>query len=418
MVRPMLVLTKVLLSTSAVLGLGILLPAVSRAGEGAAVEKYLMEGKLADAEAAMQGAIEKSPEDQDARFSLGVVQFLQAVEGLGQSLHQYGALQTRARMIPLLRMPVPGNEAPEEISYQDARAMVESFHAGLERAEASLAAVDTSQPVKLPLHVGLIRLDLDGDGEASEREMFADILVNYLGPIDPSTAQGFVIGFDNGDVHWLRGYCHLLMAVCDFELAHDFEEPFNHSAQLFFPKAKTPYAFLQKEKPARGMFDSILDVIAMIHLIDLPVIDKPRMEESLKHLESMVAQSQKSWDLILAEKDNDHEWIPSPEQRSVIPNVKVTGEMIDAWRSFLAETDALLQGKKLIPFWRGGFDEPQGVNLRKVFTEPTRFDLVLWVQGTAAVPYLEQGEMTDPQVWTRLQRVFRGEFIGFALWFN
>ena len=76
----------------------------------------------------------------------------------------------------------------------------------------------------------------------------------------------------------------------------------------------------------------------------------------------------------------------------------------------------LLAGRKLVPFWRdaGG----RGVNLRRVFTEPREFDLVLWVQGTAAVPYLEAGEVSTPEVWTRLKRIFRGEFLGFAIWFN
>jgi hypothetical protein len=58
------------------------------------------------------------------------------------------------------------------------------------------------------------------------------------------------------------------------------------------------------------------------------------------------------------------------------------------------------------------------VNLRRVFTEPRPFDLVLWVQGTAAAPYLENGPLTKPETWSRFQNIFRGEFIGFALWFN
>ena len=73
-------------------------------------------------------------------------------------------------------------------------------------------------------------------------------------------------------------------------------------------------------------------------------------------------------------------------------------------------------GEKLIPFWRSGDD--RGVNLRRVFTEPRMFDLVLWVQGTAAAPYLEKGPKTQPDTWRRFQNIFRGEFIGFALWFN
>jgi hypothetical protein len=42
----------------------------------------------------------------------------------------------------------------------------------------------------------------------------------------------------------------------------------------------------------------------------------------------------------------------------------------------------------------------------------------VWVQGTAAAPYLEEGERTSFETWSRIQRIFRGGFIGFALWFN
>jgi hypothetical protein len=90
--------------------------------------------------------------------------------------------------------------------------------------------------------------------------------------------------------------------------------------------------------------------------------------------------------------------------------------MVKGWLDFLDEAETILAGKKLVPFWRdaGG----KGVNLRRVFTEPREMDLIFWVQGTAAAPYLEDGPITQPEVWTRLLRVFRGEFIGFAIWFN
>jgi hypothetical protein len=56
--------------------------------------------------------------------------------------------------------------------------------------------------------------------------------------------------------------------------------------------------------------------------------------------------------------------------------------------------------------------------LRRVFDDPRPFDLVLWIQGTAAQPYIEEGPLTKKETWSRLQRVFRGEFVGFALWLN
>jgi hypothetical protein len=76
----------------------------------------------------------------------------------------------------------------------------------------------------------------------------------------------------------------------------------------------------------------------------------------------------------------------------------------------------VLNGKKLIPFWRGS--SGNGVNLMKVFTEPKDFDLVLWIQGSGAVPYLEKGETTSPQTWAEFQRAFEGNFIGMAVWIN
>jgi hypothetical protein len=91
--------------------------------------------------------------------------------------------------------------------------------------------------------------------------------------------------------------------------------------------------------------------------------------------------------------------------------------MVEGWTTFLDEFQEILAGRKLLPFWRGT-NGRVGINLRRVFTDPRTLDLVLWVQGTAAAPYLEEGQVTSSEVWQRLNRVFRGEFIGFALWFN
>jgi hypothetical protein len=368
--------------------------------------------------------LKKTPKDAQARFGLGVVQFLRAVEGLGQDLSRYGFLQTAsvARAGAMLgnQLPIPINPNPEEIDYQKARQIYQKFVTQLEQAEATLALVD-SPDVKLPLHFGQIRLDFFGAGKTTESEpvMLSEVYarMNRAAAIDPEAAKKFVISFDAGDVQWLRGYCHLLMALGETTLAHDFHEIFERSGHLFFTKVKTPYTFLHKETTKEWLaFEPIIDVIATIHLINFPVAEPKRMTTALKHLESMVEVSSKSWDLIVAETDNDNEWIPNSNQESVIPNVKVTQEMIDSWKHFLAEARDILKGDTLIPFWRG--KDERGVNLRLVFTDPKSFDLVLWVHGTGAAPYLQKGKVTEPAVWERLNRVFGGEFIGFALWFN
>jgi hypothetical protein len=140
------------------------------------------------------------------------------------------------------------------------------------------------------------------------------------------------------------------------------------------------------------------------------------MQSALAHLQQVTALSRASWKAILAETDDDYEWIPGPKQTGVIPNSKITKEMVAAWLKFLDETDSILAGKTLIPFWRNA--PGMGLNAHRVFMEPTAFDLVLWVQGTAATPYLEKGTITAPEFWSMTNQVFRGQFLGFAIWFN
>ena len=60
----------------------------------------------------------------------------------------------------------------------------------------------------------------------------------------------------------------------------------------------------------------------------------------------------------------------------------------------------------------------KGINLRRIFLEPTTFDVVLLIQGSAAIPYLEDGVMTTGETWQRIDGLLAGNFIGYALWFN
>ncbi|MGI9455801.1 MAG: hypothetical protein ACR2NU_04525, partial [Aeoliella sp.] len=335
------------------------------------------------------------------------------------SLHRYGLKEQSSMGVPILRLPVPENPRAQKLSYAASREILQFLLEDLKKAEATLAQVK-DQNVKLPLHFGRIRLDFDGDGQATEEETLWRIYARVTRDrrTTQEAAEQFVITLDAGDVHWLRGYCHVLMAVCEVTLAHDSRELFDRTAHLFFAKPETPYPYLVDGRRVfqfGGDFD-IADLIALIHLINFPVTEPERMAAAHEHLLEVVAQSRKSWEAILAETDDDHEWVPNPRQKGVIPNLQVTDEMVAAWHEFLDEAEALLNGEKLIPFWRER--DGRGVNLRRVFMEPERFDLVLWVQGTAATPYLEEGTLTEPAFWLRLNRAFRGQFVGFAVWFN
>ena len=78
------------------------------AAEEPLVEKYLLEGKLADGEKALADAIAAKPTDAQARFGLGVIQFVGAVERMVQTFHRYGLRAgVVGNMLPFARLPDP-----------------------------------------------------------------------------------------------------------------------------------------------------------------------------------------------------------------------------------------------------------------------------------------------------------------------
>lgn len=387
------------------------------------VEKYLREGKLADGEAALRERLQKEPQDDEARFGLGFVQFLRGIENFGRSLHRYGLRTERAfGGTPRdVRELFPQNPNPEKVSYAAFRGILQTWLDDLDKAKKTLAAVK-DPAVKLPLHVGTIKLDLFGQS----RPVDAALLFGQAGAgVPKEDVEKFVVTFDRGDANWLAGYCHILSAWCEVLLAVDGGELFDSTAHLFFEKVDSPHVFLQEEVRAlEGIIQMnrpvISDVIAFIHLWRFPMKEPARMQRALSHLESALANAREMWKHYQAETDDDREWIPNPKQTGVLP-VPVTEDIMQTWLVTLDEVESVLQGKTLIPFWRGNHPN-RGVNLRRVFTEPRTIDPILWFQGTAATPYLENGTLTkfvDPQMLARMNRSFGGiRFIGFAFWFN
>jgi hypothetical protein len=381
------------------------------------ITSYLITGDLVGGEAAMLARLKAKPDDDKARFGLGVVQLSRTIERMMQSLYRYGLRDSvLGNSIPFLRLPVAPNPNPQVITYENMQQIFRDWVTDLEKVRTTLEPIKDPQ-VKLPVHIGLVRLDFNGDGQATAEESLWRVFTAVTNSrITEKEARQFAIAFDAGDVLWLRGYTHILGAMGEFLLAYDRREIFQACAHLFFAKVDTPHKFLLNDRDnSLNSYTSIADAIAAIHLLRFPVAEASRMNAVLEHLKSMVQLSRQSWQLIMAETDSDREWLPNPKQKGVIPNVQITQEMIDSWRSFLDEADTLLAGKKLVPFWR---NEVMGINLRRVFTEPRTMDLVLWLQGTAATPYLEKGVLTDYEVWNRMLRTFGGDLFGFTVWFN
>ena len=396
------------------------------------VAENLKQGKIAAAEASLQKFLLNEPKHSQARFELGVVQVLSAIEKLGQDQYRYGALSRYVRDVPILRLPIPLNPDPKAVTYQQVRQIFVDFQTRLMQADSELAKVELTQELKLPIDLMAIRLDLTADGKCEDEETFMQIfgVVNRTRQND--AVPDMRVTFDAGDVPWLRGYCHLLSALCDIVLAYDHQRMFDLTGQLIYPKhvpAERSSETLDLASDDTEFYRSFIDLVAAIHLMNVPLKEPARMESARQHLLEMIRTSRKSWVLIQAETDNDREWLPNPKQTGIL-RIPVTRELIDGWHAVLAEMEDLLEGRKLIPFWRDylGSNRPdanddfptegRGVNLKRFFAEPREFDLILIIQGSGVLPYVEHGPLSQPETWNDLSGVFRGQFFGFAVWFN
>jgi hypothetical protein len=301
----------------------------SHAGEASAqlARDHLYAGTLVAGASALAAKVNADSGDREARFGLGLVSFARAVERFGQSLYRYGLTPPKTLSVPLLRFPVPANPTPEPISYQAFRDILKGFDDDLAAAEAALQKIG-DQDVSVVVDLARVRFDLRGDGKAAEDENLAYIIGNLMqrpGARTPAAAS-LEVKFDAGDAAWLAGYSHALMALCDFLLAHDFHATYDAAFHRFFPRTETPLAnALAQPLPAGSMGhllpDSqiLADVIGFIHTVNWPVTEPARMQAARQHLKSVLAASRRSWALILAETDDDREWLPNP-RRTTGPN--------------------------------------------------------------------------------------------------
>lgn len=383
------------------------------------------------------------------RFALGAAQFLGAVEALGQGLHRHGLrteYDTGLGILPFLRLPVPPNPDPEPVTYAGLRDLLTAFVAALTEAEATLAGVGDG-PFDLTLDLSALRLDLDGDGIATEAERLMPIFLLVSGAAD--RVGGIPVDFDQSDAPWLQGYCHILMALAEFLLAHDWNVAFDQTFHTVFPEGDFPNAAMTEEAKAaraalaalagpdgdppsyqsapeaaqtyyriqsRRQWAGYADLLAFVHLFRWPVVEPERMESVRLHFVDMVRLSRENWRRIRQETDTGREWVPAPDrQESVFPRIRVTEQTVAGWELFLTEFEAVLEGRKLIPHWR--FAE-MGVDLRAMFEAPRTFDPVMIGTGPGVIPYLKQGELVSEGTVNEVLGLMGGGFFAYFPWFN
>jgi hypothetical protein len=405
------------------LAIAWLAPLPATAGDAALQTRQALEiGHWATGDKNMSARLAADPSDNEARFGLGIIRFAEAIENFGQRQYRYGLRAPTIATLPVMRLPVPLNPAPEVVTYERQRESLQALLDDLAKVEATLTPM-TARETKIVIDLNAVQFDFRDDGKPDSSETLGSILSTLrsrgVRP-SPNEPGPFEVKFDNSDAFWLRGYCHLLSASLEFVLAYDWRSTFERTAGLFYPRvAPPPFGanphFANRRESFLADFDEVEGFVVLIHEIRWPVIEPARLQVAHGHLKQVVAMSRASWKSILAETSDDREWIPGPQQKNgVMTSMPVTQAQVDGWLHALGDFDAVLDGAKLVPHWRFS----QGFNFRRVFFEPRDFDLVLWVAGYSAVPYLEDGPTLSLSDWTQWNHAFNGNFLGYALWFN
>ncbi|MBL8825032.1 MAG: hypothetical protein JNJ77_20760 [Planctomycetia bacterium] len=372
------------------------------------MEQYLHSGQLRQGEMALESQLQKNPKDDQARFGLGLIRIVRAVETMGQSFYQVG-LKPTSNWVPFVRLPIPHNPEPNPVSYLSFRRILDQFTTDMAQAEATLAAI-TDDEVKLPLRLAHIKIDLDGDGQATDQ--FLEMLNKLMGapPELLKANPEFLVHFDRGDVAWLRAYCHLLGAMLEIYLSVDTEADFYFFAKEHFPRVK-PFLTADEENRLRGK--------QMMQTFSIQFKEPKRLSRFRHHLLDVAKLNRETWRYIRAETDDQYEWLPNAKQKGVF-NLPVRDEMITTWLTMMGELESMLEGKSLIPMDFFGNTRGKGLNVKTLLEDPPQsIDFNSVMQQGPAAKYLETGTNMNFEGISAVMRAFDNPMrMGYFAWFN
>jgi hypothetical protein len=130
---------------------------------------------------------------------------------------------------------------------------------------------------------------------------------------------------------------------------------------------------------------------------------------------AMIAHNRTFWDRLAQETDDDREWIPNVTQTSAL-GIEIPQRVAEGWQAILADAEALLEGRLLIP--HPLLPLGHGIDVTAYIADPAPLDPVEWVHGKGAYPYTARGPRITAQSWQAFQRLTRGNARGYAFFLN
>lgn len=348
-------------------------------------------------------------------FALAGLRFLRGVEGALQLRWQTG-LRADWSEIPVLRLPIPENPAARPFRPEDLTDLLTGIEANMGAARGTLDRLGDRE-FGLEIALDDLWFDINGNGTRDDGEAVARV----AGLTMAGAARGFlspppdpVIRFDTADAAWLQAYTHLLSAFVHVAQAYD-PAPAVARVQASAAALKG----LMGETPPPNALDMIfgrqVDRAAII-LMALAQQPDPALTRSAHgHLLRMIAHNRRFWTLVAAEADDDREWVPSDRQASAL-GIRMPEGTGARWQAVLADAEALLEGRVLMPHWRMGAEA--GIDLRLMFENPPRWDPVAMVQGEGLLPYARKGPRVTAEAWQDFEALVRGDAVLFAILLN
>jgi hypothetical protein len=365
---------------------------------------------LAAADAALAGR-QQTPE---TAFQLGGVRFLRAFEAMLQT--RYVTYQGDVPLLPGMRTPLPANPGaifdPAFLETALTRALTH-----LAAAETALApAVNGEFSTELPLSA--VWLDINQDGKRADWESLQALLADMDAQADWRQFDG-KIRFDTADAEWLAAYVQMIAGVSELTLSLD---PTPAIRTVFEGRMRLQQAGAVGARDPLFGSEDMIDQLAAVLLTLEGKPDATRTRKALTHFRSMIAHNRKFWPEMMAETDNDHEWLPNPSQTSPF-GVQITAEVATSWQAVLVEIENVLEGRTLVPYWRTPYALNEsgrgvGINIRKLLTDPGDMNVVLLLQGAAIAPYLETGTLATMDAWNRFTAMSQGDGLLMALILN
>lgn len=350
------------------------------------------------------------------RFALGGVRFLGAVEGALQ-LRWRSGLTEELRMLPFLRLPIEENPAPAPFDPASIARLFRDVAAAMHSARAPLDPIGEGSDFGLEIALS----DLWFDINANARRDAGEDLLDVAGPMilgwqwagrDPA-APAPVIRFDAADAAWLSAYAHMLAGFSEVILAYDPTEAITRTLG-----AKAAIEALRASPAGAGPYAGLTDMVDTVAILlgalnQTP--DSARAASAQGHFLAMIAENRRFWARVAQETDNDREWLPNDAQQSAL-GIAVPAGTGAVWQGVLADAEALLTGQALAPYWR--LDTGAGINVGALFTRPAPIDLIGWIQGADALPYMERGRVVSGAGWRAFEAMVAGEAMLFTLWLN